>query len=138
MLRIQLDCPQQYRDDSLDYGCASAYNIDVWIDLNDDGQFSEVENRVYRRSLINNQGPRGTYGLEICIPLIDGTKIKAGPHRMRLSLVPSKDYRRKCGKIDYSETREYTVNIIPKAICEGKIYPFIHFIRNQHCFTKEK
>jgi hypothetical protein len=131
ILRIQLDCAQQYRDDSLDYGCILAYHIDVWIDLNDDGKFDEVENRVHHRSLIHSQGPRGTYDLEICIPLIDGTNRKAGPHRMHLSLLPSEDYRKKCGNTDYSETREYTVNIVPKAICGGKIYPLIPFVRKK-------
>jgi hypothetical protein len=131
MLRIQLDCAQQYRDDSLDYGCSLAYQIDVLIDLNDDGKFDEVENRVHHRSLAHSQGSRGTYDLEVCIPLIDGTNTKAGSHRMRLGLISSEDYRRKCGGTDYSETREYTVNVVPKTACAGKIYSPISFVSNK-------
>jgi hypothetical protein len=128
VLRIQLDCSQQYRDDSLDYGCSLGYQINVWIDLNDDEKFDEVENRVHHRSLIQGQGPRGTYDLEICIPLIDDTNTRAGPHRMRISLMTSEDYRKKCDNTGYSETREYTVNVIPKAICGGKIYSLISLL----------
>jgi hypothetical protein len=151
VLHIQLDCAQQYRDDSLTYSCILAYHIDVWIDLNDDGKFGEVENRVLHRSLIHSQGLRGTYDLEICIPQIDDINTKTGLHRMRLSLMPNEDYQKKCSKTDYSEKREYTVNIVPKPTCRGKIYlliPFVrkslyaclsvHPIRKQHHFTKEK
>jgi len=157
VLRIQLDCAQQYRDDSLNYGCSLDYRVNVWIDLNDDGKFDAVENRLLHQSLIHSKKAPGTYDLEICLPLIDGTNTKAGQHRMRLSLMPSKDYRKKCGKTDYTETREYTVNIVPKATCGGKIYtliPFlrkktvihtkicvclsVHSIRKHHHFTKEK
>jgi hypothetical protein len=131
VLRIKLDCAQQYRDDSLDYGCSLAYNIDVWIDLNDDGKFDAVENRIHHRSLMHSQGPRDTYDLEVSIPFINGIKTKAGPHRMRLNLMPSEDYLKKCGDTDYTETREYTVNIVPKATCGGKLYLLIPFVRKK-------
>jgi hypothetical protein len=125
VLNIQLDCNQQYDDDSIDYSCSLAYHIHVLIDLNDDGKFDEAENRVHQRSLIHSKKSKGTYNLEVSIPPIDGINTKAGSHRMHLNLIPSEDYRKKCGKTGYKETREYKVKIISKPICNGKIYVFI-------------
>jgi len=121
VLHIQFECARQSRVDSVESDCSLAHHVDVWIDLNDDGQFDDTENRVRHRSPINNQVSRSTYDLQISIPEIDETNIKSGPHRMRVKLTPSEDYRLKCGKTDYSETREYTVNIIRRIADAGKI-----------------
>ncbi|CAF4097309.1 unnamed protein product, partial [Rotaria magnacalcarata] len=118
MLRINLNCAEQSRQDLHDDECNLNYSIDVWIDLNDDGIFDEIENRVLHRSLMHSRGPRGAYDLEICTPAIDERYARIGQHRMRLSLMVNDDYRKQCGETDYSETREYMVNIVPKAICE--------------------
>lgn len=125
VLRMQLDCGQQPRDELVNDSCSLTYHINVWIDLNDDGTLDDFENRVIHRSLVSSQGQRGLYDLEVCVPAIDGTHTKAGRHRMHLSLMPNEDYRRACGSVDYRETREYTVHVIPKATCEGKIYSLI-------------
>jgi hypothetical protein len=121
VLHIQLDCAQQYRVDSVEFDCSRAHHVDVWIDLNGDGEFDDTENRVRHRSSINNQLSRSTNDLQISIPEIDDTNTKSGSHRMRIKLTPSEDYRLKCGNTDYSETREYTVNIIPRIAYAGKI-----------------
>ena len=121
VLRVQLDCAQQSDNDLLNDSCSLTYHINVWIDLNDDGKFDDLESRAHHPLLISSQGQHGTYHLEICIPPIDDTNTKVGRHRMYLSLVPSDDYRKACSSIDFSEIREYTVNIIRKATCEGKI-----------------
>ncbi|CAM4800677.1 unnamed protein product [Rotaria magnacalcarata] len=118
MLRINLNCAEQSRQDLHDDECNLNYSINVWIDLNDDGIFDEIENRVLHRSLMHSRGPRGAYDLEICTPAIDERYARIGQHRMRLSLMVNDDYRKQCGETDYSETREYMVNIVPKAICE--------------------
>jgi hypothetical protein len=124
MLRIQLDCTdRQYRDDSLENSCNLAHYIELWIDLNDDGTFKEIESRVYQRWVRDGNA----YDLEIGIPPIDGTNTKSGSHRMLLRMTPSSDYLRQCANNDYSETRDYTVNIIHKAPCEGKIYLLINY-----------
>ena len=126
-LRMQLDCGQESRNGLLNDSCSLTYHINVWIDLNDDETLDDFENRVIPRSLVSSQGQRGIYDLEVCIPAIDGTHTKAGRHRMHLSLMPSEEYRRACSGVDYRETRQYEVGIIPKATCEGKIYPLISF-----------
>lgn len=123
VLRIHLDCGQQYEDNSIDNGCSLAYHLDLWIDLNDDQIFHQTENRIHRQSLIQVKGLRGTYDLEVSIPKIDNTNTKIGPHRLRISLMPTQHYQNQCGKTDSSETREYTVNILNKPICQGKKYP---------------
>ena len=56
-------------------------------------------------------------------PYIDGRNTKTGPHRMRLTVTPSKEYQRDCGIIEYPETRDYTINIVPKARYPGKSLP---------------
>jgi hypothetical protein len=126
IINIQLDCPRQYNNEPVESDCSLAHRVDVWIDLNNDGRFDESENRVHQRQLIDREVQEYTYDLQILIPSIDGTNTKAGPHRMRLRLTRSEIYQRQCGNNDYGETREYTVNIIPRKRCEGKICPLIH------------
>jgi len=122
VLHILVDCARQSRVDSVESDCSLAHHVDVWIDLNDDGQFDNTENRVRHRSLNNNQLFRSVYDFQISIPEIVGTHTKPGPHRMRIKLTPSKDYLLKCDNADYSETREYTVNIIPRIAYAGKSF----------------
>ena len=119
VLHIQLDCARQPRVES---DCNLAHYVEVWIDLNDDGKFDDTENRVRHRSSINNQILQNTYDLQISIPEIDEMHTKSGPHRMRIKLTPSEDYRLKCGNTDYSETQEYIVNIIPRIAYAGKSF----------------
>ena len=129
VMRIQLDCAGQSSNDLLNDSCSLDYQINVWIDLSNDGELDDSENRVHHRTLPFAQRQRGTYDLEICIPAIDGINVKAGRHRMHLSLTLSEDYQRTCSSSDYSEKREYTVDIIPKATCAGKICPLTFFQR---------
>ncbi|CAF5113338.1 unnamed protein product [Rotaria magnacalcarata] len=128
-VRIQLDCSRQYDSDLLQVDCNFAHHVNVWIDLNDDGQFDESENRIYHQSSVNTETSGDMYDLQIFIPIIDDTTTKAGQHRMRLSVTRSEAYRRQCGNADHVETREYTVKIIPRKICRGKFYMFIQ------CYT---
>jgi len=127
ILRIQFDCPRQYDSGSVETDCYLAYHVDVWIDLNDDGNFDESENRVHQRSPVDSETQGYAYDLQILIPVIDGMNTKAGPHRMRLRLMRSEAYQKQCGKTDYGETREYTVTIISRKRCEGKISPLIDY-----------
>ncbi len=133
-LRIQLDCSQQNDDD--DYSCSRVYLIDVLIDLNNDGRFNEIENRIHHRSLIHSEISNGIFNLEVSIPSIDGKNIKLGSHRMQLRLKPIEQFIKTCGKIDYSETRDYKVNIISKPICNGK---FSFILSNEYiCLFSRK
>ncbi len=116
-IHIQLGCARQSR---VEFDCTLAHYVEVWIDLNDDGKFDDTENRVRHQSSINNQISQNTYDLQISIPAIDEMNTKSGPHRMHIKLTPSEDYRLKCGNTDYSETREYIVNIIPRVAYAGK------------------
>jgi hypothetical protein len=122
-LHVQLDCGGQLGRDPFGNVCDLSQNVNVWIDFNDNG-FDNAERRVLRRPSSNSYISSGTYDLEISIPLIDGRNTKAGLHRMRLAVMPSKKYRRECGTVKYKETREYTVNIVPKATYPGKSLSF--------------
>ena len=47
--------------------------------------------------------------------------MRSGHHRMRIVVTASEEYRKKCGRTDYSETREYTVNVVPRATYAGNM-----------------
>ena len=120
LLRIRLDCSWQLNSDLFDNGCNLAQDVNVWIDLNDDGEFDESEIRAPHRWPVTSYMADGIYDLQISIPEIDDKYIKTGRHRMRLVVMPSENYRRICGHADYNETREYTINIVPRMKYPGK------------------
>lgn len=118
-LRIQLDCYQISGGNSRETNCNLAQDVDVSIDFNNDGRFDETEGRVPQRWPLRSAMPLGIYDFEIDIPVIDRMKTIHGPHRMRIVVVPSEEYRRKCGNTDYRETREYTINVISRTTPRG-------------------
>ncbi|CAF4027033.1 unnamed protein product [Rotaria sp. Silwood2] len=118
-IRIQLDCDQRSSRASFKIQCNLAYDVNVYIDLNNDGRFDESESRVPHRWPLRSTMTIGIYDLEIPVPSIDAVTTKSGSHIMRVVVKSSDEYNRKCGKSDYSETREYTVNIIPKETYRG-------------------
>jgi hypothetical protein len=112
LLRIQLECSEQRTRDSFERNCNLMYDVNVWIDLNDDGRFDDSENAAPFRWPLNSYTPQGIYDLQIYVPLIDERKTKTGPHRMRLVIILNEQYRQQCGNNDYRETREYNVTIV--------------------------
>jgi hypothetical protein len=120
LLRIQLDCSWQLNTDLFANGCNLAQDVNVWIDLNDDGRFDASEIGTPYLWPVTSYMPQGIYDLQLYIPLIDGRYMKTGQHRMRLVVMSSENYRRICGRTDYYETRDYTVNIIPRFGYLGK------------------
>ena len=111
-VRIQLTCD--------DGNCHPTYHINVWIDLNDDEEFDDFENRVHQQSFTLSQEQESTYDLELCLPKVDGIKTKIGQHRMSLSLTPTVAGRKSFDILNANDTRQYTVNILPKPTCTGK------------------
>ena len=120
-LRIQLDCFPHARGGYPASDCNVAQDVNVLIDFNNDGRFDETESRVPQRWPLLSAVDLGVYDLQISIPAIDQRNTKLGPHRMRIVVMPSEEYRRKCGSTDARETREYTVNVVPKTTYRGKI-----------------
>ncbi|CAF4871237.1 unnamed protein product [Rotaria sp. Silwood1] len=114
LLRIQLDCSSQLKTELTSTGCNLAQDVNVWIDLNDDGKFDESEIGAPYRWPVTSYMAEGIYDIQIYVPLIDGRYIRNGPHRMRISVVPSNYYRSTCVDYDYNESREYMVTIIPR------------------------
>jgi len=112
-LHVQFNCDRQS-------ACDLSQNVNAWIDFNDDGYDEDGESRVSTRPSSNNYNTGGTHDVEVYVPSIDGWRTKTGPHRMRLTVTPSEEYQRDCGSIDYPETRDYTINIVPKARYPGK------------------
>jgi hypothetical protein len=123
-IRIQLDCEPKSSRGPLQRNCNLAQDVSVWIDLNNDGKYDETESRIPHRWPLHSTMPLGIYDLKIDIPGVDGQYIRSGSHRMRVVVKPSEEYQRKCGNTDYSETREYTVNIIPRTTYGGNILFF--------------
>ena len=126
LLRLRLACPQSLDSNFYESDCTLAHHVDIFIDLNNDGIFDQSENRIYRRSLIDTETPENTFDLQISIPPINAiNNNNAGTHRMQVRLTRSESYQNQCGKNEHSEIREYTVNIIPRRKCPGKIYLLI-------------
>ncbi|CAF4996413.1 unnamed protein product, partial [Rotaria sp. Silwood1] len=114
LLRIQLECTGTQDRDSVGNNCNLPHDVAAWIDLNDDGKFSDTENAAPHRWPLTSYVPQGIYDLQIYVPDIDGARTKSGPHRMRLDVTLNEQYRQKCGKNYYRETREYNVTIVKK------------------------
>ncbi|CAF4634972.1 unnamed protein product [Rotaria sp. Silwood2] len=121
-IRIQLDCDERSARASFKLSCNLAQDVNVLIDLNGDGIFDESESHVPHRWPLRSTMTIGIYDLEIPVPSINERSMRSGTHLMRVVVKSSDEYIRKCGKSDYSETREYTVNIIPKATYSGATY----------------
>ena len=120
LIRIQLDCPGQLRTELTQRGCNLAQDVNVWIDINDDGQFDESEVGAPYRWPVTSYLPEGIYDLQIHVPMIDERYTRSGQHKMRVAISPSEYYRTHCGYSTYTETREYSVNIIPRRKYSGK------------------
>ncbi|CAF1097358.1 unnamed protein product [Rotaria sordida] len=114
LLRIQLECTGEWGREPVDNNCNLPHDVAAWIDLNDDGKFSDIENAAPYRWPLASYIPQGVYDLQIYVPDIDGTRTKSGPHRLRLDVTLNEQYRQKCGKNYYRETREYNVTIVRK------------------------
>ena len=120
LIRIQLDCSGQLSTELTETGCNLAQDVNVWIDINDDGQYDESEVGAPYRWPVTSYLPQGIYDLQIYVPMIDGRYMRGGPHKMRVLISPSEYYRKHCGYNAYTETREYSVNIIPRMKYSGK------------------
>ena len=122
-IHVQFDCAAQSGKTTR---CGISQTVNVWIDFNDNG-FDDRESRDLQRTRSNSNTPRNTYDWNLYIPVIDERDTKSGSHRMRVSVGPSAKYRRECGATDHVETREYTVNIIRKALSSGKSCFYIDY-----------
>ena len=122
LIRVQLDCSWQLNTDLFANGCNLAQDVKIWIDLNDDGRFDSSEVGTPYLWPVTSYMPRGIYDLQLSIPSIDDRSMRSGQHRMRLVVMSSEHYRTICGRYDYNETRDYTVNIIPRTGYVGKYY----------------
>jgi hypothetical protein len=124
-IRIQLDCDRPSSKGSYDINCNHAQDVNIWVDFNNNGIYEDSESRVAPRSPFQNSMGLGIYDLNIAIPSIDGHILKSGTHRVRVVVRPTDEYKRKCGKTDFEESREFTFNIIPRAVTHGgKFYMF--------------
>ncbi|CAF5168138.1 unnamed protein product, partial [Rotaria sp. Silwood1] len=104
-IRIQLDCDQRSSRAPFKIQCNLAYDVNVYIDLNNDGRFDESESRTPNRWPLRSTMTLGIYDLEIPIPSIDRVTTRDGSHIMRVVVKASDEYVTLCGRSDYSETR---------------------------------
>jgi len=125
LMRIQLDCSWQLNSDLFEKGCNLAQDVNVWIDINNDGIFDQSEVRAPHRWPVTSYMPEGIYDIQISIPAIDDTYTRSRRHQMQIVVMQNENYRRICGYNDYNETREYTINIIPRIKYIGK-YSYIY------------
>ncbi|UJR08389.1 hypothetical protein I4U23_012660 [Adineta vaga] len=111
LLRLQFECIGHQRN-SVENNCHLPHEVSAWIDLDDNGRYDESESATPYRWPLTSYLPQGVYDLQIVVPVIDGRKIKSGPHRMKLVVILNEDYRKKCNINDYEETRYYTVTVV--------------------------
>ena len=112
LLRIQLGCPEIYDRDSLDNDCALSHHVDVWIDLNNDGQFDENTERLLSENDRNVGYRNGVHDLSIIIPSISDYNMMNVPHTMRVILNRDPYNRKACHNDGYGEARDYIVQIL--------------------------
>lgn len=112
LLRIQLECTSQRDRGYLRTNCTLPHDVIAWIDLDNDGVFDPSENAAPYRWPITSYVPEGVYDLQIYVPTIDGNKVKSGPHLMKITVTLNEQYRQKCGKTYFVESREYNVTIV--------------------------
>ncbi|CAF3970148.1 unnamed protein product [Rotaria sp. Silwood1] len=120
ILRIRLDCSSQLRTELTETGCNLAQDVNVWIDLNNDGNFDQSEIRAPYRWPVTSYMAEGIYDIQIHVPALNSRYMTSEAHRMRISITPSDYYERQCGHLEYSEQREYRVTIIPRMKYSGK------------------
>ena len=118
-LHVELDCDAQSGRDSTGSPCSKSLSVFGWADYNDN-QVDDNEGALLRRAWSDNDAPTGSFDWSIRIPSVDGRTIKAGPHRLRLSVMPSAEYIRECGSFAYQEVRDYTLNVVRRAREIGK------------------
>ncbi|CAF3002432.1 unnamed protein product [Rotaria sp. Silwood2] len=112
LLRIQFECTAPSDTSSVDNNCNLSHDVAAYIDLNNDGKYDNTEYAAPYRWPLTSYMPKGIYDLQIYVPIINETKMKSGPHLLRLEVMLNEQYREKCGKNYYRETREYNVTIL--------------------------
>lgn len=123
-LHVQFECSRQSDRNRLQARCGRNQNLKAWIDYNGN-DYDDGESRVLQRIRSNMNRLENVDDFELYVPAIDARNIQAGSHRMRLTVTPNEQYERDCGTIQYPETREYTINVVPKARYSGKPFLFI-------------
>ena len=119
-VRIQLDCHTSSSRSTLKKNCNLAQDVNICIDFNDNQRCEQAESLVDHRWPLRSSMPLGIYDFQVLMPTIDGVKITAASHRMRVTVTNSEEYRRKCAQINYSETRDYTIDLLARARHTGK------------------
>lgn len=112
LLRVQLECRSNGGKQTARVNCSLPHDVNAWIDMNDDGVFDDSENAAPYRWPVTSYVPEGVYDLQIYVPILDPRQTQSGPHTLRLEVMLNEDYRRRCGKNYYRETRDYNVTIV--------------------------
>jgi hypothetical protein len=121
-LRIELFCVQRWgydssfnRDASLfDTVCTRGQFLDVWVDLDNNGMFDDLNERLTSVDTYRDTSRRAQHDVRIDVPRISGQSYVGGQHRMRIVLSQEERNRRPCYSTGYGESRDYLVQLIPK------------------------
>lgn len=122
-LEIQLYCVEVNDDQSVSEeeslrvgtNCNTAHYVDVWIDLNNDGNFDETTERFYQNDKHDDGHMKGHYDINITIPqIVDGNDLQRS-HILRIVLSRDSINRQPCNNVGYGEVRDYNVYILPNS-----------------------
>ena len=93
------------------YNLSATYNVYIWIDLNNDGLFTDANDFVGESSSVAFGSQTTTYAFTGNITIPSG--VSAGLHRMRIRVVYDSGISAACDAENYGGGNDYWVNIVP-------------------------
>ncbi|CAF0777755.1 unnamed protein product [Adineta ricciae] len=80
LLRIQLDCTSQLRTELTETGCNLAQDVNIFLDLNDDGRYESSEIGTPYRWPVTSYLPDGIYDMQLHVPYLNSQYVTSRQH----------------------------------------------------------
>ena len=101
---------------SITYGTGFTYNTYIWVDWNNDGDFTDLDERVYV-GVSTNAVPTTLSGT-FTVPLLNSNSVSTlGSHRLRIGGVDFDDPSDPCRNGSWQAYEDYTINVISVPPC---------------------
>ena len=107
-LQIRLHCVESW---NMEHQCDVSHYINVWLDLNNDGQFDDKQEQILQSSNRIHGTIKQDYTLSISIPKVNERPYNGKPHRMRVVLARDEKTCKPCYNHGHGEARDYTIYI---------------------------
>lgn len=113
-LQVQLSCRGLIGLDSEQNICELSQDISAWVDFNQNGQLDRGETFSLSRTQFKRRSAVNMYDLELYIPVVDEISVKSGTTTLLLTVIPSEQFKKACGKSGQEEIRNYALIIEPR------------------------